>query len=201
MRIRANSTGQFGGRQASQQGSIFDLLFAQFATIEPDPVRRTQLVNSFMKANGIAPNAGASPTFLPSQVTEELRQQASVAWLGQRNNLVFSVYQTQAKSLQPQMLNPGDDFSNGNVIRWRGFGIAGSHRLSPTSNLSLTLDQSQTGESQGRQATTLRSVYAWWNSQLGRRLTGSLGARYQSFSSSAAPYTEAALLANLSMSF
>ena len=50
------TAGAFGGRQASS-GSAFDLLFAQFATIEPDPVLRTQLVNNFMKANGINPNA------------------------------------------------------------------------------------------------------------------------------------------------
>ena len=194
------SDGRFGGRQ-SNQGSIFDLLFAQFAAIEPDPVRRTQLVNNFMRANGIAPNAGQTPGYLPSQVTEELRQQASVAWLGQRNTVVFNVFQTQAKSLQPLLLNAGDNFADGNVVRWRGFGITGSHQLTPTSSLSLTLNQSNTGESQGTQATTLRSVYAFWNAQLGRRLAGSVGARYQNFSSSASPYTEAALLANLSMSF
>lgn len=191
---------QFGGRPTNQ-GSIFDLLFSQFAAIEPDPVRRTQLVNSFMKANGINPNAGANPNFLPSQVTEELRQQASMSWLGQRNTLVFSVYQSQAKSLQPQALNPGDVFADGNVIRWRGFSITGSHRLTPNSDLSLTLNQSNTGESEGSQATTLRSVYAMWTAQLGRRLSGSVGARYQNFSSSTAPYTEAALFGNLSMWF
>lgn len=191
---------QLGGRPTSQ-GSIFDLLYAQFATIEPDPVRRRQLVDSFMKANGINPNAGANPNFLPSQVTEELRQQASMSWLGQRNTFVFSVYQSQAKSLQPQMLNPGDAFSDGNVIRWRGASITGSHRLTPTSDLSLTLNQSNTGESQGSQATTLRSLYAMWTAQLGRRLSGSVGARYQKFTSSTAPYTEAALFGNLSMWF
>jgi uncharacterized protein (PEP-CTERM system associated) len=192
--------GAFGGRQGST-GSTFDLLFAQFATVEPNPVLRTQLVNNFMKANGIDPNAGQGVNFLPSQVTEELRQNASVAWLGQRSTIVFNVNQTYAKSLQPQLLNANDVFSGGNVVRWRGFGITGSHRLTPTSSLALTFNQSQSGESEGTQSTTLRSVYALWSVSVGRRTTATLGARYQNFSSSTAPYTEAALLANLSMSF
>ena len=192
--------GPFGGRQGSS-GSTFDLLFAQFATVEPDPVLRTQLVNNFMKANGINPNATQSTAFLPSQVSEELRQNASVAWLGQRSTVVLNVYQTQAKSLQPQLLNPDDDFSGGNVIRWRGFGVTGSYRLTPTSSLSLNFNQSQSGESVGTQSTTLRSLYALLSTTVGRRATATLGARYQNFSSSTSPYTEAALLANLSMSF
>lgn len=192
--------GAFGGGTGSS-GSIFDLLFAQFATIQPDPVLRTQLVNNFMKANGIDPNAGQGTNYLPSQVTEELRQNASVAWLGQRSTAVLNIYQTQAKSLQPQVLNPDDDFSGGNVIRWRGFGVTGSHRLTPTSSISLTFNQSQSGESVGTQSTTLRSLYALWTTSVGRRATATLGARYQDFSSSTAPYTEAALLAYLSMSF
>jgi uncharacterized protein (PEP-CTERM system associated) len=194
------TAGAFGGRPGSS-GSTFDLLFAQFATIEPDPVLRAQLVNNFMKANGINANASPSTAFLPSQVTEELRQQASVAWLGQRSTAVLNVYQTQAQSLQPQLLNPDDDFSGGNVIRWRGISLTGSHRLTPTSSLTLTLSQSQSGESVGTQSTTLRNLYALWSTTVGRRTTATLGARYQNFSSSTAPYTEAALLANLSMTF
>jgi uncharacterized protein (PEP-CTERM system associated) len=194
------TAGAFGGQQASS-GTVFDLLFAQFATVEPDPVLRTQLVNNFMKANNINPNSGSNTGYLPSQVTEELRQQASVAWLGKRSTVILNVYQTQAKALQPEVLNPDDDFSGGNVIRWRGFGVTGSNRLTPTSSLSLSLNQSQSGESVGTQSTTLRSVYAWWNSSVGRRTTVSLGARYQQFTSSTAPYTEAALLGNASISF
>jgi uncharacterized protein (PEP-CTERM system associated) len=124
-----------------------------------------------------------------------------VAWLGQRSTVLLNVYQTQAKSLQPQLLNPDDDFSGGNVIRWRGFGVTGSYRLTPTSSLSLNFNQSQSGESVGTQSTTLRSLYALLSTTVGRRATATLGARYQNFSSSTSPYTEAALLANLSMSF
>jgi uncharacterized protein (PEP-CTERM system associated) len=66
------STGQFNGSRGFA-GSAFDLLFAAFATIEPDPVARAQLVNSFMEANGIDPNANLNTGSLPSQVTKERR--------------------------------------------------------------------------------------------------------------------------------
>ena len=54
--------------------STFDLLFAQFATIEPDPVARAQLVNDFLQANGIDPAPSTGTSFLPSQVTLERRK-------------------------------------------------------------------------------------------------------------------------------
>ena len=120
---------------------------------------RTQLVNNFMKANGIDPNANLNTGYLPSQVTEELRQQASVAWLGQRSTAIFNVYQTQAQEPAAGMLNPDDDFSGGNVIQlaWlRRHLVASPDATSRRS--SLNFDQSQSGESVGTQETTLRSA-------------------------------------------
>lgn len=193
------STGQnIGGRGTA--GSPYDLLFAQFATIEPDPVARAQLVNNFLKSNGINPSASLNPGYLPSQVVEEERQQASVAMLGDRSTLVFNAYQTYSRNLNP-LTNPDSNFANGNVLHWLGFGVNWAHRLTPTSSLNLGVTQQQTDESVGQQATNLRSVNAMWSTKLARRATASLNARYQSFSGTTNSYNEAALFATLSMTF
>lgn len=196
---QTNGRGQFTAGQGSP-GTAFDLLFAQFASVQPDPVLRAQLVNNFLRANGIDPNASLNTGYLPNQVTEELRNEASVAWLGQRSTVIFNVYQTKANNLGP-LSNPGNDFANGNQIEWRGFGLNFSHRLTPRATLTAGLAQQQTSESQGSQETTLRTGNLMWSNQIAERATLSVSARRTIFSSTTAPYNESALLASLSMQF
>lgn len=193
------STGQSNsGRGVST--SPFNLLFTQFAAIEPDPVKRAQLVNAFLRANGIDPNASLNAGYLPNQVTLERRNEASMAWLGQRDTMVATVYQTESQNLQPSLLNPADPFSGGNVIRWRGASLTWSHRLTPRSTLSVSGLGQNSSESIGNQDTTLWSGMAMWSNQVAERVGVSLSARYQTQSGSTS-FDEAALLATLNMSF
>lgn len=193
------STGQYTGGRGNS-GSPFNLLFAQFAAIEPDPVLRAQLVNNFMRANGIDPNASLNTGYLPNQVVLEQRQEGSVAWLGQRSTTVFSIYQTQSESLQPGLLNPDDPFAGGNVLRWRGLGLTWSHRLTPRDTLSVNANGQRTTESFGGQATTLWTGMVMWSTQIAQRVSASLSGRYQNQSGTSS-YNEAALLATVNMSF
>ena len=193
------STGQTSNGRGSST-SAFDLLFAQFAQIEPDPVQRAQLVNAFMRANGIDPNASFNSGYLPGQVVLERRQDASVSWLGIRDTLFFNIYQTQSESLQPGVLNPDDPFAGGNVLRWRGARATWSHRLTPLSTLSVNAGGQRTSETFGGQETTVWNGMVMWSNQLAPRARLSLSARYTTQSGSST-YNEAALLAFLNMNF
>jgi uncharacterized protein (PEP-CTERM system associated) len=193
------STGQYNGGRGNA-GSPFDLLFAQFATVEPDPVARAQLVNNFLKANGVDPNASLNTGYLPNQVQLERRREASVAWLGQRSTMIFNVYQTQTQSLQPALLNPDDPLAGGNVITWLGGGANWSHRLTPKATLTLSGTGQRTSESIGVKETTLWVGTVMWTSQIDRRASVSLSARHQVQSGSSS-YNESALLATLNMTF
>ncbi len=193
------STGQTNfGR--GNPGSPFELLFAQFATVEPDPVARAQLVNAFLQANGINPNTPLNPSYLPNNVVVERQQNASVAWLGQRSTVVFSIYQTQSESVLAASINPDDQFSGGNALKWRGASATWSHRLTPRATLSVTGSGQRTSGGVADQETTYWTAMAMWSSQLAQRVTGSLSARYQNQSGTSS-YNEAALLATLNMTF
>ena len=193
------STGQYNGGRGNP-GSAFDLLFAQFATLEPDPVLRAQLVNNFMQSNGINPNTPVSSSYLPSQVQEERRQEASVALMGIRSTVMFSAYQTYSRNLGV-LSNPGNDFASGNLTRWRGVGATWSHRLTPQSTINLNATGTRTTGESSTQETTLWALYGMWSAQVSRRATASITVRHQRFSSDTAPYNESALIGNLSMTF
>ena len=109
------------GWSGATGGSTFDLLFAQFATIEPDPVARAQLVNAFIQSNGIDPGTSAG-TKLPAQPGDARDEATRPRWPGwaTRSTVIFNVFQTQAQALQSALLNPDDILSAGNVITWLG---------------------------------------------------------------------------------
>jgi uncharacterized protein (PEP-CTERM system associated) len=193
------STGQVGGGRGSP-GTIFDLLFAQFATVEPDPVARAQLVDNFLRANGIDPKSPLNNGFLPSQVVVERRREASVAFLGKRSSTVLSVYETQSQTPFAASLNPDDDFAGGNVLTWYGGSVGWAHRLTPTATLTLSGTGRRTTETFGGQGTTFWSAMAMWTSQIAQRASLSLSARHQVQSGSSS-YNESALLATLTMTF
>lgn len=194
------SNGTFNGGRGNS-GSAYDLLFTQFAAVQPDPVARAQLVNDFMKSNGIAQDTSFNSGYLTDQVTYERRQEASVALSGRRSTVILNAYQTYAKGLAGSPSPPGSQFADGNILRWRGFGVTVAHQLTPQSTANLSVAQERTTESVGGQYTNLWTVTGMWSTNLTRRASFSLSARYSDFSSNTAPYTEAALTANLGMQF
>lgn len=193
------STGQYSTGQGTSTSS-FDLLFAQFAKVEPDPVARAQLVSNYMKANGIDANASLNNGYLPNQVVLERRQEGSVSWLGQRDTFILNLYQTQTEALLPGVLNPDNPLSGGNVLQWRGLTLNWTHRLTPISTLSVTALSRRTSESVGDQETNVWSGLAMWTADIAPRAKLSLTARYTKQTGTSV-YDETALLALLTMTF
>lgn len=195
---RSLSTGQRNTGRGSA-GSPFDLLFAQFATVEPDPLKREQLVNDFLKANGIDPKSSLNNGFLPDQVQVQEQNQASAAWLGKRSSFLLNVYQTQTQNLGPGS-NPGNDFALGNEITWLGFGVTWSHRLTELSTFSLNGNQQRTKQGASNQETTLRTATALWTHRLAERVALAVSGSY-TVQTGNSTYNEAAVLASVSMQF
>lgn len=193
------STGQFNSGRGNPN-SPFNMLFAAFSAIEPDPVKRAQLVNNFLRANGIDPNSSLNTGYLPDQVVLERRQDASVSWLGQRDTAMLNLYQTQSEGVRAASLNPSDPFSGGNSLRWRGGSLTWSHRLTPRDTLNVSGSGQRTTEGSGLQETTLWVGMAMWSNQLAERIALSLSARYQK-QTGTTTYDEAALLATVNMTF
>ncbi len=194
-------TGYDPSAGASGQGvTAYELLFNQFASVQPDPVLRAQLVNNFLRANNIDPNATLSTNYLPDQVTEQLQQNVSVAWLGIRSNVILTAYQTQSRGLGP-LSNPGNGFANGEAIRWYGGSASWSHRLTPDATLSVLFSGQRTTEEDGSQSSTLWVGTVTWSHRIFENMTLSIAARRQVFDSTTDPYNESALLGFLSMQF
>ncbi|MFM8898725.1 MAG: TIGR03016 family PEP-CTERM system-associated outer membrane protein [Burkholderiales bacterium] len=180
--------------------SAYDLYFAQFASIEPDPVRRQALVNSFLLANGISPSTTVGGGFLTSALTLQRRQDLSLGLLGVRSTVTFLVTRTDSRRLDAANPASGDLGAFGGVDQ-KAFSVNWSHRLTPISTLSLLLSDQRNAGNNAAASNKLRLVSLNWSSRLGPQSTVSLGARHAVFDSPTGPYDESAITGLFSFQF
>lgn len=180
-------------------GSAYDLFFRQFASAEPDPVKRDVLVRNFLQSNGINPAAVVIGGFLSSAATLDRLQSASLGIVGVRNTVTVQVSSRRSERAD-RLATVLDDLSTTNAVRQRGLTLDWAFRLTPQSAINLGGSYQRSDGDLPLQQTTLKSVTASWNSSLGPRSSVSAGARHATFEG-AAPYDENAVFAAFRLSF
>lgn len=182
-------------------GPLYDLLFFQFSSIEPDPGRRAQLVQSFLLANGLDGRTNVDQGFLTSAVSLARRQDLSFTLLGLRNTLTFLASRSENSRLL-QDVGGADDLGNSMFVRQNGFSIVYSHRLTPLSTLTVLAAQTKSsGEATSTQGIKLKSLNVSLSTQLGKHTSGTLGLRRSISNGSLFSYTESAVRGGLSVQF
>jgi len=181
-------------------GSAYDLFFRQFASTEPDAVRRDALVRAYLQTNGINPNAVVIGGFLASAATLQRTQSASVALVGARNTVTLQATASRSERAD-QLTTRFDDLSSAREVRQRGLSLAWAHRLTPLSSINVTGAYQRSLGDVATQETTLKSISAAWSIPWGARSSVSVGARHAEFDSSTTPYDENAVFAAIRVSF
>lgn len=188
------------GRTTAAVGTAFDLFYAQFASIQPDPLLREQLVLDFLRLNGIPPDTLQLSDFLFSSGTVQRRQRLSFALLGKRSTLTVAA--TQSRSSRADTLtNVGDVFADTAFVRQRGLSVDVAHRLTPESSVNLLLAEQRSSGELDTQSTRRRQASLTWSVRVGWRTNFSLAARRTEFERPAGGYDENALISSLTMQF
>lgn len=182
-------------------GLNYDILYNQFASLEPDPVARAQLVNAFLQTNGINPNATATRGFLTSAVNLERRQDLLFSLLGIRDTITFIATRSENKRLDT--LSTGiDDLTTSSLVRQRGFSANYAHRLTPDYSLSMLASQQYTSGSLNFQDATVRFININLTGRLGKKSFASIGARHSLVATgTSGSYSENSVFANLNVQF
>ena len=196
--VRSASTDADTG--LGRRGTAFDLLFAQLASVQPDPILREDLVNRLLRAQGIDPRQFAGLGFLQSAVSLQDLQEFSAAWTGPRNTAVVSIGRTKTRRLDP-VSGAVDDLAGGAAVSTDNLSLNLSHRLTPLSALSLFLtvrrgDGQLTGQSSSQNLAELQySIRLTPDSTLGLNL------RRAHYKTGLVPYDETAATATYGMRF
>lgn len=125
--------GDVGGR-----GTAFALLYAQFASVLPDPSQRTDFVNAYLRSQGISPTAESG--FLRSSVLVQDREEVSMAYRAARSTAILTWSRTRSARLTGQV-GPGDDLASSDEVVLQGFSLDLSHRLTPESTVGVLLSR------------------------------------------------------------
>ena len=188
------------GAQTAPLGSLFDLFDGYYTQIEPDPIRRTQLVLAEIERLGLPANAQVFPDFLRSSITLQRAQQLSLALLGQRSTVTLAVTRSDSRSIGGA-LQLGDDFDTNSRIRQRGWNLLLAHRLTPNSSIHAHWgEQRSVGTLPGLE-TRVRSLVLGWNFLLARRTSGGLQIRRVLSDGLASPYSESAIVGTITHRF
>ncbi len=176
--------------------TAYDLLFAQYASMYPDPALRAQMVTAALARNGIGRGSLVNGGFQSSAPSLQRRQEFSVALNGLRTTTLLTAYQTRTSNLDPLASVTGDLSTQGTVTQ-RGLGATLSHRLTPQASATASLMLLKSTASATSLATDQRSLTLGWSTQLSAHLSLSLSARHTAFSSTTSPYHESAVIAGL----
>ena len=182
-------------------GSIYNLLYSQFASIEPDPAARAQLVNAFLQANGLNPNTTAVSNFLASAVSLQRQQDLSFALLGVRDTITFSATRLESRGLNGT--SPvSSDINNALFFNQFGFSVNYTHRLTPDYSLGVMASQQNTSalgftDTQGGK---LRSFNVNVSGRVTKQTNASVGFRRVVYNGPA-PYNETAVFGTLIVQF
>ena len=183
------------------RGSIYDLLFTQFASAEPDLALRAALVNDKLRVDGLNPNATVVSSFLTSALSLQRRQELSFVLLGIRDTVTFTVNRGEGYRLDTVVGGINDDLSNFGVVRQSGLSVSYAHRLTPEATLNVVGSAQKASDSQGLQNTSTKSLNVSVSTRVGTQSTATLGVRRVVFESSTAPYTESAVTGTLNVQF
>jgi uncharacterized protein (PEP-CTERM system associated) len=175
-------------------GTAYDLFFRQFASTEPDEIKRDQLVRDYMRANGIDPRSVIVGGFLTAAVTLQRSHGASVALVGVRNTLTLRLNASNTERAD-RIATAVDDLSSVDEVRQRGAVLDWSHRLTPESSLSLAGAVQRSTSDTSNERNTLKTISLSWTARLGPRTTATAGARRADFDSRTSPYVENAVFA------
>ena len=187
------------GTGAGGQRSNYDLLFLQYASLEPDPVKRDALVRRTLQTLGLSPDGLSTSGFISASPTLQRRQDVSFSLQGLRTTVTALLSRSHNRQLGTATA-ARDDFAQSTTITQRSASITLAHRLTPDSTVNVSLlDQRSRGDS-AAQSTRLKSAVASWGGRLGRRASVSLGARLSRFEG-VTPYSENAVFATVVQQF
>lgn len=187
-----------GADSQGQPLTVFQLFFAQAESTVPDPVQRERFVLDLLAAQGLDPNQIVAPGVLTSSYSLLRRQDLSYAWLGQRLTLSLQAF----TSSQSQLITVGAaEPTLGEAVRLHGYSSSLAYKLTPQTTVSLGGSRQMTFATSTQAGNDLKSANLNLTSQLGRRTSAQLGARYSVFNSDTDPYRETSVSASLSLRY
>ena len=171
-------------------GNVAALLDAIFTASIPDPAARQAAVAQFLQATGIPAFLSNPISFYTQQVFLQEHLDASVAILGKRSSVLFSVFRAKTQALTGNFNSAAPDaftLAQGSAITQSGFGVSANHKLTASTSLGASATRTYARQDV---PTTVKSRNDYFTLHLDRTLspktTAFAGLAYSHYYTSAA---------------
>lgn len=185
---------------SATSASLYELFFSQFASVEPDPIKRADLVNSFLRSYGLSGNAGAQNGLLSAAATVQRSTSLSVAARGTRSTATLSLSRSVTRRADT-VSTAVDEFTASPSIVSKNIALSLAHRLTPQSNLNLSLGWQDSQGSQAAQSLQLRTAQLQYSEQWSKDLSWSVLLRRTLYETGLVPFGESALVLSAGLRF
>jgi uncharacterized protein (PEP-CTERM system associated) len=181
-------------------GTLQDLLDAYYLPLEPDPVKRAQLVSAGLLELGLSGGTEVFQSFLASSATLARTQSLSAVLQGRRTVVTATLSRSRTSRLQ-SLISLGDDFDSSDFVLQHALGVSVGHRLTPLTSVSADWSLQRNEGSLATQKTTNNSLTLRMNTQLAPRTSGSVQLRRTVQDSPTSPYGETSIAGTVNHRF
>lgn len=182
------------------QGPLFDLLFAQFASIEPDADKRTDLVNAYLRNNGLTGGTLPIQAIQTNSPTLRREQELTFSLLGTRRSITVLAGQTDTSALAGPLPGIGN-LSGASAVKQQRIGVSFSHALSQRSSLQVSAVVQTSTDNGSDQNSKLRIYSIGYSEQFGRRLQLNAGVSRSDFGGQPYSYQELMIFSRVILRF
>lgn len=143
------------------QRTHYELLFAQLASVEPDPLRRDQLVRQQLMALGLDPNGVATSGLISSRPALTRQQVFSGAWNTARSTWSVALSRSDSRRFGPAVQG-FEDFAQSDQVLLTSANLSAGYRVSALSSLNLTVQvQRNEGDTDSLRSDVQSGVLTW----------------------------------------
>lgn len=166
------------------QGSAFDVLFLQYASIEPDPDRRRILVQDLLVENGIDPSQQVVAKLAASGVLLVQRHSLSMSWSGVRDTSTVTLMKGSSSQFGSLLsLSVASDFQVADRVDQTGLRVDWIRRLTQSDNVSASLAWMRAVGAITQRSSNDRLFQMQWSRSVGTRSGIEVGLRHEQFES------------------
>lgn len=181
-----------------QPVTLYALYFAQFASVEPDPLKRDLLVRALLKSFGLDPSAVVAGGALTSAVSLQRRQDFSLVYTGRRASFTLLGFRNSSLIIDNPIGVPDQE-----PLRVQhGLSATLSYRMTPRTSLNVNGFAQHTLATSSEVASDLRSISLGVTTAINSHVSGNLLVRYTDYVGTlSSMYSETSYLASLTVRF
>lgn len=174
--------------------NTYNLYYNLYASIEPDALKRAELVRGIMQAQGIIGDSSVLNGYLSNGTTIQRIQAFSFALFGVRDTITLSLTKSLGSTINSTLISSSS-------IMQDGVSFGYSHKLTPDVMISTQLANQKSFDNVTLKSSDINSINVNLSSRVSEKTSATITARHTVARGGSSPYVETAVSGTLTVKF